>query len=211
MQIPFWEDAYKDDAVSAFGTKPNAAVAEFEPLFQKSWRVLEVGCGEGKNPLYLASRGFANIDAFDLSENGIAKLLRAAQRQGLQINAWAQDLRQFRFEKLYDLVISYGTLHFVEKPDWQSFLSNAKANTNPGSIHIIQIFTDTLPASPDIAPFAVGLAKEKELEELYTDWEILQFKSYIFEDEHPGAPKHRHASNSIVARLIGHLPKSSSI
>ena len=64
----------------------------------------------------------------------------------------------------------------------------------------MQIFTDAVRASEDIAPFAIGLAKDEELKDLYADWEILQFKSYVFEDEHPGAPKHLHASNKIVAR-----------
>jgi hypothetical protein len=46
------------------------------------------------------------------------------------------------------------------------------------------------------------LAKDGELKQLYADWEILQFKSYIFEDEHPNVPKHLHASNKIVARKV---------
>lgn len=66
----------------------------------------------------------------------------------------------------------------------------------------IQIFTDAAPVSEDIAPFAIDLAKDKELKELYTDWEILQFKCYVFEDEHPNVPKHLHTSNKIVARRI---------
>lgn len=66
----------------------------------------------------------------------------------------------------------------------------------------MQIFTDEVPASADIAPFAVGLAKDEEIKELYEDWEILQFKSYVFEDEHPNVPKHLHASNKIVARRV---------
>ena len=66
----------------------------------------------------------------------------------------------------------------------------------------MQIFTDSVPASEEIAPFAIGLAKDGELKELYTDWEILQFKSYVFEDEHPNVPKHLHASNKIAARKV---------
>ena len=50
----------------------------------------------------------------------------------------------------------------------------------------MQIFTNKVPASPDIAPFVKGLADEGELFELYSDWRILEAKSYVFEDEHPG-------------------------
>ena len=101
-----------------------------------------------------------------------------------------------------DLVMSFGTLHFVDKNGWKQFISNAKDNTNVGGIHIMQIFTDVVPASADIAPFAIGLAKDEEIKDLYSDWEILQFKSYVFEDEHPNVPGHLHASNKIVARRI---------
>ena len=64
----------------------------------------------------------------------------------------------------------------------------------------LQIFTDTVPAPAHIAPFVVGIAKDGETRDLYHDREILQIKSYTFEDEHPGEPKHLHASNRIVAR-----------
>lgn len=197
---PFWEEIYQDDTLSAFGTEPNRTIPEFEHLYEKSWNILEIGCGEGMNLLYLSGQGFLNIDAFDLSENAITKLTRAADRRNLKINAWVQDLRNFEFEKQYDLVISFGTLHFVQKADWKSLLLKAKENTNTGGIHIIQIFTNTVPASPDIAPFAVGLADDGEIKSLYDDWDIMQFKSYTFEDEHPGVPKHFHASNKITAR-----------
>ena len=203
MNVPFWEDSYKDDNIFAFGTEPNVTVLEYEPMFEKPWNILEIGCGDGKNSLYLARRGFTNVEAFDLSENAIRKLKRIAERDNLSLSAWAQDLRQFQFGKTYDLIVSFGTLHFVEKPDWRAFLEKAKASTNAGGIHIIQIFTNALPASPDIAPFAVGLADEGEIEALYGDWDILQFKSYTFEEEHPGVPKHSHASNRIAAKRIG--------
>ena len=100
------------------------------------------------------------------------------------------------------MFVCFGTLHFVAKDEWKRFINKAKKYTNIGGIHIIQIFTDAVPASEDIAPFAIGLAKDEEIKELFTDWEILQFKSYVFEDEHPNVPKHLHASNKIVARRI---------
>lgn len=103
---------------------------------------------------------------------------------------------------MINLIMCFGTLHFVNRSDWKDFILRAKADTDKGGIHIMQIFTDSVPASEDIAPFAIGLAKDEEIKELYKDWEILQFKSYTFEDEHPGVPKHLHSSNKIVARRL---------
>lgn len=197
--IPFWEKAYREKDVVAFSSKPNATIKEFENLFCKSAHVLDVGCGEGQNAIYLAEQGY-QVDAFDLSEHGIAKVNDRCKASGVKLNAFIADLTEYEFEQNYDVIISFGTLHFVHKSDWNKFIKEAKEHTNYGGMHIIQLFTDVVPASEDIAPFAIGLAKDKEIKELYDDWEILQFKSYVFEDEHPGVPKHLHASNKIVAR-----------
>ncbi len=199
---PFWELAYQDESAVAFSVEPNKTIKEFEYLLSKQAHIIEAGCGEGQNVLYLAKQGYRNVDAFDLSEHGIAKLQKRCKIEGIQLNAFTADLTMYQFEQKYDLVMSFGTLHFVPRRDWKDFINRAKVHTNTGGIHIMHIFTDTVPASEDIAPFAIGLAKDEEIRELYSDWEILQFKSYTFEDEHPGVPKHLHASNKIVARNI---------
>ncbi len=199
--VPFWEEAYQNKDVTAFSSEPNVTIKEFEHLFTEHSKVLDVGCGEGQNAVYLAQKGYC-VDAFDLSEHGIAKVKYRCELSGTQLNAFVADLTKFRFEQNYDLIVCFGTLHFVDKSDWKKFINEAKIHTNVGGIHIIQIFTDVVPASEDIAPFAIGLAKDEEIKELYGDWEVLQFKSYVFEDEHPNVPKHIHASNKIVARRI---------
>lgn len=198
--IPFWEEIYLNDDITAFTINPNKTLTEFEHLLNKNADILEAGCGEGQNVLYLAKNGFHNIDAFDISEAGISKLKRLCIQNGVDINAFVSDLREYRFNKKYDLIMSFAALCFVEKNTWKHFILDAKESTNTGGIHIMHIFTDEVPASDDIKPFAVGLAHDGELKELYNDWEILSFQSYIFEDEHPGVPKHLHSVNKIAAR-----------
>jgi tellurite methyltransferase len=201
MDRPFWENTYKDENVSTFGTHPNQDMEEMWPNFGKNWSILEVGCGEGKNALFLAQKGF-DVHAFDISPAGILKMKKIASMNNIQINAWTQDLKEYYFKKSFDVIISYGTLHFVEKNAWKNFIKNAQSNTRIGGLNIFQIFTNKVAASSDIAPFAVGLADEGELFSLYQGWEIIRSKSYIFEDEHPGVPKHHHASNKIIARKL---------
>lgn len=199
---PFWEKAYQDENITTFSFKPNATILEFEHLLNKQSKIIDIGCGEGQNAFYLAKQGYCNVDAFDISEHGIAKLKQRCRKENIQLNAFTADLILYEFKQKYDMIMSFGTLHFVQKAHWKAFINRAKVHTNIGGIHIMQIFTDTVPASEDIAPFAIGLAKDEEIKELYNDWEILQFKSYIFEDEHAGVPKHLHASNKIVARRV---------
>ncbi len=199
--VPFWEKLYQEKDNVSFSNNPNTTITEFEHLINNPARILEAGCGEGQNAIYLAGQGHL-VDAFDLSEYGIAKLKHRCELTNTKVNAFVADLTTYQFEQYYDMIICFGTLCFVAKNEWKKFLNNAKKYTNIGGIHIIQIFTDAVPASEDIAPFAVGLAEDGELKESYLDWEILQFKSYVFEDEHPNVPKHLHASNKIVAKRV---------
>ncbi len=142
------------------------------------------------------------MEAFDLSENAIKKLKAIAEKENVTMKVWTEDLCTYQFEKNYDLIMSFGTLHFVSKENWHRFLNNAKQHTSIGGIHVIQLFTNVVPPSIDIAPFVKGLSNDGELKEIYADWEIIEFRSYVFEDEHSNVPKHFHASNKIVAKRI---------
>ena len=120
MSEPFWEDSYKFEDVATFGIEPNPTIKEKWPLFAEGGIVLDVGCGEGKNAIYLTQKGFI-VDAFDISESGIDKLKRLAAKSNVIINAWVQDLRGYDFQKEYDVVTTHGTLHFVTKQEWKNF------------------------------------------------------------------------------------------
>lgn len=98
MDVPFWEEAYRKDTL-AFSAEPNAAVKEFEHLLDKDCSVLEVGCGEGQNVIYLAKRGFRNIDAFDISEAGISKLKRLSSVRTCASTRLCRILRSIALKK----------------------------------------------------------------------------------------------------------------
>ena len=202
MKIEFWEDYFKDDSTFLFGSNPNKTIIEYEHLFQKEWNILDVGCGDGKNAIQLAKQGFEHIDAFDISETAIEKVNRLCSKSNLKINTSVTPISDFKFEKKYDLMLSFGVFHFISKEEWKCFIKKAKESTNIGGIHIIQLFNDNIAPTPDIAPYAIGMAKDGEIKELYEDWEIIEYLSYAFNDEHPGVPLHQHASNKLVARKI---------
>lgn len=207
MDKPFWEKTYKDDKVATFGVDPNREIKELWSSFKQKCSILEVGCGEGKNSLFLAEKGF-RVHAFDISEFTIQKVERLLLEHKLRLTTQVVDLRSFVFDKSYDVIISYGTLHFVEKNDWKAFIEKAKNKTNSGGLNIMQIFTNKVAASPDIAQFAVGLANEGGLFSLYKGWDIIKTMSHVFDDKHPGVDKHQHASNKIVAQK---LQKNSTV
>ena len=81
---PFWEDEYLNKEKSTFGN-PSKEVKELVPYLKKDAKILDVGCGDGRHALYLASLGF-QVDAFDLSKNAIEKINYLKQKiQGKKV------------------------------------------------------------------------------------------------------------------------------
>ena len=73
-----------------------------------SVRVLDLGCGAGRNALFLAREGFATT-AVDLSETGVATTLQRAARESLGVDARRAAVDEIDFpEAHFDGVVCYG-------------------------------------------------------------------------------------------------------
>ena len=201
MDKPFWEDAYRiPGGPNAFDEgQPSQEVAKIVAILPAGSRVLDLGCGDGRNSLLPAEKGL-QVTAVDISSTAIEKLERLTKERGLSVEIINQDMRLFTFEDSYDLIISHGCLHLIEREHWAELIRKMQANTKRNGYNIISVFTDSLPPPTDLQKFTAGLFKEGELFDYYHDWTIISKNSRIFKDEHPGGVRHRHASNKIVAQ-----------
>ena len=161
--------------------------------------MLDLGCGDGRNALFLAESGF-DVTAVDTSAAGIEKLQHLADARGLSIRTEIRDMRTYDFKTTYDLIIVHGSLHLIEREYWVPLLNEIKSYTNLGGYNVIAVFTDRIPPPDDLRDLAVGLFREEELFEFYEDWRTQLRQSYVLEDQHPGGLKHRHPINKVVAR-----------
>jgi tellurite methyltransferase len=200
LEQPFWEKAYSDLAAATFcGGMPSQEIRDVASELPRGARVLDLGCGEGRNALFLAERGF-DVTAVDISETGIRKLDALAKQRELDIHSQVADMRCYSFADSFDLIVSHGCLHLIERPSWQKLVSLFKAHTTPGGINVVVVFTDTIPPPDDLKDFCLGLFREGEVFSLYSDWVTLLQQTYTFDDEHPGSLRHTHAVNKLVAR-----------
>lgn len=199
IEKPFWEQTYRDEDVSTFTKGPTGDVSEFFGNLDKKFVILDVGCGEGRNSIFLAEKGHM-VDAFDISEAGINKALKIAKQKNVDVKFWSQDIAEFFFCKEYDVILSHGVLHLPEKKVRDRFIQSAKSNTKVGGYNIIGIFTNRLPATPDNAPFTKSLFDVGELPYIYKDWDVVSHQEGTFSDEHPGGIHHEHAYERIIAK-----------
>ena len=198
MEKPFWEKTYKED-VSTFAKGPTRDVLDFFVGINDRLSILDVGCGEGRNSIFLAEKGH-DVDAFDISEAGINKAKRISESKNVVVNFFVQDLADYSFQKQYDVIMSHGVLHLPEKAVRSKFIEDVKRYTKPRGLNIVGIFTNRLPVTPDNAPFTKSLFDVGELPTIYKDWDILNHQEGTFSDEHPGGIHHEHSFERIIAR-----------
>ncbi len=93
MSSTFWDQRYSGDQL-AYGDAPNQFLLSVANRFPNNGNALDIGAGEGRNAMFLASRGL-DVLAVDQSAVGMQKAQRLAQERGLQLEARAVDLRDF--------------------------------------------------------------------------------------------------------------------
>jgi tellurite methyltransferase len=201
VKKPFWEESYKQEGpIDAFaGGEPSTEFYELAKKMPAGAKVLDLGCGDGRNAIFLAENGF-KITAIDISEMGIEKLQKYAISKGLTITTEVQDMRDYVFNETFDLIIAHGSLHLIEREYWARLIEEIKSHTNQNGYNVIAVFTNTLPSPDDLKDFTVGLFHEGELFTFYEDWKIVIQQSYILKDRHPGNITHQHPINKIVAQ-----------
>jgi len=198
MREVFWEKSYQNKKLSTFG-EPSKEVEKLISKLKTDSSVLDMACGEGRHAILLAQNGF-QVDAFDISYSGINKLKRIAMENDIKLNAWVEDIENFKFIKEYDAIISHGLFQFIKKDLRERVIYEMKEHTKPGGYNVIAVFTNMLELPEDLLPYMIGVFQEGEIKEYYKEWIIEDFQSYVFEDEHENNIKHTHAINKLVVR-----------
>ncbi|GAA2927954.1 class I SAM-dependent methyltransferase [Kitasatospora cinereorecta] len=122
----WWDGFYEDRSrpVPFFVAKPDESLASYvDRGLVRPGRALDLGCGPGRNALYLASRGF-EVDAVDLSPGAIAWAEERAREAGADIrfhcgDAFAEDAPGGP----YDLVHDSGCFHHLPPHRRVSYLA----------------------------------------------------------------------------------------
>jgi len=94
--------------------------------------ILEVGCGEGRDVLYLANSGY-NVIGSDISEEAINLCKKKSEELDLIIELKTEDFIEMTSADLptYNWIYSIGTLHMlVDDEDRRQFLANLYTRLN---------------------------------------------------------------------------------
>lgn len=86
------------------GTKGEVDFIEQEINFDKTKRILDIGCGTGRHAIELAGRGY-DVTGIDLSAAQIKRAIEKAKKEDLHINFIIADARNLDFKEEFHVVI----------------------------------------------------------------------------------------------------------
>lgn len=166
-------------------TAPHSEVVEAVKLIPPG-RVLDLGCGKGRNALYLNLKGF-DVTAWDRNPASLAQLNQIIADEGLSaIHTTEKDLNDLRFNGAYQWVISTVVMMFLQPNSIPQLIADMQASTIPGGYNLIVSAMDS-----EDYPCNVGFPftfKSGELSEYYRRWHILKYNEHVGQlhrtDEH---------------------------
>lgn len=127
-----WDERYGDREL-LWSAQPNRFLVE-EVTGLVPGRALDLGCGEGRNAVWLAACGWA-VTGVDFSSVGIGKARALAERSGVEVDWQIGDLTAWEPAETYELVLVF----YVHLPPEQlgAVLDRATRALAPGGTLLI--------------------------------------------------------------------------
>jgi SAM-dependent methyltransferase len=162
-----WEQEYQKGVI--WKQKPHHYTVDAAARLSGG-RAIDLGAGEGHDALYLAKQGFM-VSALDSSQTALQRIRDEAASRHLRLEYLEQDIRTFHFTDIYDLVCSYGALHFL-RAQGPACMREAMAHTRKGGVHSMYLFSNHGDFY-DIGGATFWFPSPQDIEELYSGWRII--------------------------------------
>jgi len=192
-----WPRVYRKGGYT-WGTEESGFAREVA-RYLTGGRVLDLGCGEGRDAVFFAKEGF-EVTGVDVSQAGIAKARKLAEMKEVETTWVVADLATYHPSGEFDLIYSSGSIHYLPRRVRTHLFARIKSQTRPGMLNAHVVFTDRLvyiEFNEVIDYFHTG-----ELRNEYRDWQVLVYKESAINCQQDGTP-HRHGIAKIIARRPG--------
>ncbi|NHR06998.1 class I SAM-dependent methyltransferase [Chromobacterium haemolyticum] len=135
-------DGVYRSSTSFYGDKPSPSLVQYLEKYHVAGggAGLDLGCGQGRNALYLAQRGFA-MTAVDGSAEAIASLGEAADERRLNVSGRVADLAGLELEPArYRLIVANTSLDHLGMDEGEALARQMSAALEPGGYLFVSVF-----------------------------------------------------------------------
>ena len=138
----------------------------------KPCKVLDLGCGQGRNSLYLSFLGY-DVTSWDHNESSLMFLNEIKEKENLNIQTALYNINDANIQENYDFIVSTVVFMFLDRDRMPAIIENIQDRTNPSGYNLIVAAMSTAEV-PCPLPFSFTFA-EGELKQYYKDWEFLEY------------------------------------
>jgi tellurite methyltransferase len=209
-----YERIYQRDGLD-WGEEPSELVKRFAELAPQG-KALDLGMGEGRDALYLASVGF-DVTGVESIDSGVLKCERMATQKKLAVNAVCEDVRDYKIAKnRYALIAAINLFQFMKKDEAEDVIARVVDGLKRGGLFVCTTFTADDPSykvrkqkSKEVAP-GVFLDSSGNYYSLYHYGEMLKlcselrpiyYAEYDYYDTRKGPP-HWHGVVDVVGKKM---------
>ncbi|MCA9887264.1 MAG: class I SAM-dependent methyltransferase [Anaerolineae bacterium] len=147
--MPYDYDALYQEQRHALGEPTQAFVDFFKKYDRSSVQVLDLGCGQGRDALFIARLGH-HVTGVDVSPTGIEQLLADAKNENLAISGLVADLCNYSPDATFDVVVIDRTLHMLDAEPRLDVLRRILPAVKPDGYILIADEKSNLPAMHEV-------------------------------------------------------------
>ena len=163
------------------GTNGECDFIEQEISFNKSVKILDVGCGTGRHSIELSKRGYS-ITGIDLSDSQLVRAREKAEKQGQKIDFLKHDARNLPFENEFDLVIMLceGAFPLMETDEMNyEILKNAAKSLKEHGKIIFTTLNGLFPLYHSVEEFCASISEEGNATTYRSNtFDLMTFRDY---------------------------------
>ena len=167
-----YNEIYKRKS-GAFGQEPYPLVADILS-FKRHGCVLDLGCGDGRNTLFLARNGFS-VEAVDFARIGLTRIENCASRENLPIKIRFADIRKDMFlDCNFDIVLMTFVSQYLTSEELVILFQKVQKYTRPGGLHAVAVIDEDSEYAKSKKAARWYFPETKDIEFCYKGWEILR-------------------------------------
>ena len=169
-----------DNECFAQGTLGECDFIEKEINFDKSLKIIDIGCGTGRHSIELSKRGYL-MTGIDLSESLLGKAREKAEQNGLQIEFSQHDARNLPFEKEFDVAIMMceGGFPLMETDEMNyEILRNVSKSLKDNAKFIFTTLNGLFPVFNSIEEFCASNTDDGNATYHNNNFDVMTFRDY---------------------------------
>ena len=162
------------------GTIGECDFIEEEIGFNKSLKIIDIGCGTGRHSIELAKRGY-KVTGIDLSESVLNRAKEKAKAHNLQIDFQKHDARKLLFKNEYDLAIMFceGAFPLMETDEMNyEILRNATNSLKAAGKLIFTTLNGLFPLFHSVEEFCASTTEEGNATYSKNTFDLMTFRDF---------------------------------